>query len=89
MGDEDHSQDLEDLTAELRRREIAAKFMAQTLAQHVERVTRLGAALNTSSVLIDQLLSDLRLAGGTPSPNLLGAYDQWRATMKKLFPEHD
>ncbi len=89
MSEEDHSQDLDDLTAELKRREVSIRLMAQQLAQQAERETRLGAALNTSSVLIDQLLSDLRLAGGSPSPNLLGAYDQWRATMKRLFPGHD
>jgi hypothetical protein len=85
MSEEDHSQDLEDLTLELRRRKMAYDLLAQQLAQHVERETRLTAALNTASILIDQLLSDLRLAGGTPSANLLAAYDKFTVTMRKLF----
>lgn len=85
MSEEDHNQDLEDLTAELKRREVSVKLLGQQLAQHIERETHLTQALNTASILIDQLLSDLRVAGGTPSPNLLAAYDNFAVTMKKLF----
>jgi chromosome segregation ATPase len=117
VSEEDHAQDLEDLTKELReranvhsfeikqleqelhaahgkiagleeevkRKDMAYKFMAQNLAQHVERNTLLGNALNTSTVLIDGLMADLRLADRPPSAALQAAHLKWNEAMKKLF----
>src|SRR5262245_26831980 len=85
MTELEHKEDFEDLTAELKRREMAYKFMAQQVAQLVEEQTMLGAALNTATVLIDQLLSDLRLAGGTPTAGLIAAHDKFNQTMKQLL----
>jgi len=85
MSEEDHRQDIEDLTAELKRREMAYKFMAQTLAQHTEKITLMTSALNTGTVLIDALLADLRVAGKEPSAALQVAHAKWNEAMKKLF----
>jgi len=85
VSDEDHSEDIEDLGAELKRRDMAYKFMAQNLAQHVEKMTKMGDALNTGTILIDALMAELRLAGKEPSVKLQVAHDKWNEAMKRLF----
>jgi TolA-binding protein len=110
VADDDHGQDIEDLTREhafkvkqleqelyaaagkiagleeeLKRREMAYKFMSQTLAQHVERISLLSTALNTGTVFVDQLMADLRIAGREPSAALKAAHAKWNNAMKKLF----
>jgi hypothetical protein len=86
MSEKDH---VGDLTSELKRREMAYKFMSLQLAQHIERGTRLEAALKTAMILIDHLFSDLHIAGGTPGPHLLAAHNHWNTTMRKLFEKQD
>jgi hypothetical protein len=87
MSDEGHGEDIQDLTFELKRREVAYQLMSQQLAQLVEQNTRLKRALETAMLLIDQLISDLRVAGGSPSPGLLATHDKFKATMEKLLEE--
>jgi TolA-binding protein len=74
-----------ELEEELKRREMASKFMAQNLAQHVERISLMSDALNTSTVLIDHLMADLRLADRAPSAALQAAHLKWNEAMKRLF----
>jgi len=81
----DDSEDIADLRAEVKRQEMAYKFMAQNLAQHVDKMTMMTAALNTGTVLIDALMADLRLAGKEPSAKLQAAHEKWNDAMKKLF----
>ena len=89
MSELEHKEDLEDLTAELKRHEMAYGFMAQQLAQVIQDKTIMGAALNTATVLIDQLLSDLRVAGGEPSPGLIAAYNKFREMMQRVLGKQD
>jgi hypothetical protein len=87
MSDEGHSEDIVDLAAELKRREVAYQFMSQQLARYVHNETVMKLVLDSALVMIDRLLSDLRLAGGTPSEGLIAAHDKFKATMKKLLEE--
>jgi hypothetical protein len=85
MTDEEHFEDIQDLSAEIKRRMVASTLMAQQLAQHVEANTIMKRALNTAMVMIDQLLNDLRVAGGTPSVGLLNAKMNFDHAMKRVL----
>ena len=82
---QEHSEDIEDLTAELKRREVGANLMAKMLAQKVETETLLGGALNTATVLIDQLMTEMHLANVTPSQGLILAHGNFVIQMQRLI----
>jgi sensor domain CHASE-containing protein len=85
MSEEDHRQDIEDLIAELKRREVAAKLLGQQLAQRIEERTQLIAGLNTALLLIEQLVTDMRYAGVMPTATTMIAKGNLDANMKKLL----
>ena len=85
MSEQEHSEDLADLTAELKRRETAFKLMAQQCAQLAEERSKLVAALNTALLLIEQCLADMRYADVMPTATLMIAKGNFDATMKKLL----
>lgn len=87
MTEQEHSEDLQDLSAEIKRSEMKYQLMSQQLAQHVQDNTIMKGALNTAMIMVDQLLTDLRLAGGTPSKELIHAKLDFDVAMKRLFKE--
>jgi hypothetical protein len=85
MTEEDHAQDLEDLTAEIKRRDEALRIAGMNIVALNEERAKLYPALNTACVLIDQLLADMLAAGVSPSIALRAAKSSFDETIKELL----
>jgi len=85
MTDQEHSEDLEDMVDEVARLQTSLRIACENIAQLSDQRTQLSEALNTATLLIDQLLTDLRLAGGSPSQGLLIAKANFDVTMQRLL----
>jgi septal ring factor EnvC (AmiA/AmiB activator) len=73
------------LDFKFKQQELELFAAAGTIAQLTEQRETLSAVVNTATLMIDQLLSDLRVAGGTPSAGLLLAKGRFDIAMKKLL----
>lgn len=89
MTEKEHAEDIQDLGAELERVEQAFKIACQNIVVLNEQREAFKGALNTAMIVIDQLLTDLRLAHGVPSKELIHAKLNLDVAMQKLFKETD
>jgi hypothetical protein len=89
MTEKEHLEDVQDLGTELERARIAYRIACENIVELNEQREALKSALGSALNLIDQLLTDLRLAGGTPSKNLILAKGKLDIAMKKLIPDLD
>jgi hypothetical protein len=85
MTEQNHSEDIADLTAELKRVQGAYRIACLNVAELSEQRTALVNVLNTAGIMIEQLLADLRALGGIPSQSLLLAKMNFDRDMKKLI----
>jgi hypothetical protein len=85
MTEKEHLEDLQDLGAELERVQRAYKIACQNIVLLNEQRCELADALSSAMNVIDQLLTDLRLSGGTPSHGLIMAKGKLDVTMRKLL----
>lgn len=80
---------IETQRAELERVRNAYRVACENIVALNEQRELFKAALGSALNLIDQLLTDLRLLGGTPSKNLILAKGKLDVAMQKLFRETD
>jgi hypothetical protein len=85
VTEEEHAEDIEDLTAEIERRDTALRIAGQNLIALSEERAKLNAALNTACLLIDQLLGDMAVAGVVPSIALRAAKSSFDESIKALL----
>jgi hypothetical protein len=89
MTEKEHREDVQDLGAELERLRIAYRVACENIVELNEQRETLKNALGSALNLIDQLLTNVRLAGGIPSQSLILAKGKLDIAMKKLFRETD
>ena len=92
MSEEDHAQDIEDLTTEINRlkAELAQKqrsfvISCSNLAEMNDRLAKVIAALNSAMVLTDRLMAEMRDGGATPSGVAVAAKATFDQAMRKLL----
>jgi len=85
MTDEEHAEDIEDLSAEIARRDNALRIAGMNIVRLNEEGAKLTAALNTACLLIDQLIGDMAAADITPSIALRAAKSSFDETIKDLL----
>jgi hypothetical protein len=92
VSDQEHSEDLTDLTNEIKRLHTTNKIACSNLADVIEQRNELieqcrkrTEALNTSMLLINQLILELGFAERRPSPALEAAKKNFDAVMEKLL----
>jgi hypothetical protein len=76
---------MEDPAEKIARLQASLTIAGQNIVTLNEQCAALKATLHSTMLLIDNLITDLRVAGGTPSPGLLIAKQRFDATMKKLL----
>jgi len=85
MSEEDHAQDLDDLTAEIKRRDEALRIAGINIVRLNDERAKLTAVLYTGTMLIDTLLGDMHAAGIEPSVALQAAKSSFDSEMKQLL----
>jgi septal ring factor EnvC (AmiA/AmiB activator) len=99
MTEQEHSEDIADLKAEIERLEEDTKRLTRSyniacynIAELSEQKTELnsqkkmlGEALNTATLLLDEMLTEMRLANVTPSAKMIYSKAQFDQAMKKLL----
>lgn len=87
MTEQEHTEDVEDLRAEIERLQRALQIAGINIVRLNEHSTKLNNALNTGCQLIDYLVADLAAAGLTPTVALRAAKQAFDADMKVLLGE--
>ena len=92
MTEEEHEEDIQDLTSEIedkdeeiKRKDNALKLAAMKLVSLNDQVAKLTDALNGGTVLIDHLVADLAAHNVMPSFALRAAHSTFREAMKRLL----
>ena len=89
MTDEDHSQDLQDLITEHReeasRWKRAHDIACQNIADLHTHNSKITDAIAQALLLIDQLLTEMRLANVTPSAGVIFTKAEFDRRMKVLL----
>jgi hypothetical protein len=85
MTEEEHTEDREDLTAEIARLQQALRIAGMNIVERNEERGKLMAALTSATLMIDQLIGDLVATGAGPSIALRAAKSEFDADMKKLL----
>jgi len=85
MTEEDHAQDIEDLTAEVKRKNDALRIAGINIVSLNEERAKLMATLTSATLMIDQLIGDLVATGAEPSIALRAAKAEFDADMKRLL----
>jgi Tfp pilus assembly protein PilO len=67
----EHSEDIEDLTAEIARVRKSFQIACINVVALTDQRTALTAALDRATLLLDQLLTEMRLANVTPSSGVI------------------
>jgi len=84
MSDQEHAEDIEDLAAEIRRRDTALRIAGENIVELNDKLAKVMEAFESAMLVIDQLLTDLRAANATPSPGLILAKGRLDIAMKRL-----
>jgi hypothetical protein len=87
MTEEEHAEDIEDLTAEIERRDQALRIAGMNIISLTDERTKLTNALNTACILIDHLVADMAAAGLKPTVALIAAKSSFDLAMKTLLGE--
>jgi|SRR5215510_4105986 len=85
MTEGEHREDIEDLGAEIERRDAALRIAAMNIVRLNEEGAKLTAALDTACLLIDQLMADMAVADIVPSIALRAAKSSFDMTIKDLL----
>jgi hypothetical protein len=94
MTEQEHSEDIEDLTAEISRLTTALRIAGVNIVEMNdknaalnEKNAELTAALTHGLLVMDALITDLRAAGGQISPMLEASKAAFDQTMKRVLGE--
>jgi len=87
MTEQEHAEDIEDLSAEIARLQKALQMAGINLVSLNEQNIKFNNALNTACILIDHLVTDMAVAGLKPTIALQAAKSSFDSAMKELLGE--
>jgi len=85
MTEEEHTEDVQDLTAEINRLQEGMRIAGMNIVRLNDERAKLVNALNTSCQMIDYLVADMAAAGLRPTVALQAAKKSFDAAMKDLL----
>lgn len=91
-AEKEHAEDVQDLMDEVKRLEEDAKRLTRAyniacynVAELSEQKGMLGDALQTATLLLDEIMTEMRLANVTPSAKMIYSKANFDQAMKKLL----